>query len=167
MKAVLISIKPKWCELIDNGKKTVEVRKSKPKIDVPFKCYIYCTNDKHGWFNFAQKTRLDGKVIGEFICKGIMQPNDNLNLMSKLSCVPIDELIEYSNGKQLYGWRITDLVIYDKPKELSKFKKVGFMTEQQWLYNLYPNTHCHYEAWAKKFNITKPPQSYMLVEELR
>ena len=28
-KAVMISIKPKYCELIANGKKTVEVRKSR------------------------------------------------------------------------------------------------------------------------------------------
>lgn len=42
-KAVLISIHPKWCEMIANGKKTVEVRKSGPKLKTPFKCYIYCT----------------------------------------------------------------------------------------------------------------------------
>lgn len=43
MKSVLISIKPKWCELIASGKKTVEVRKTRPKIETPFKCYIYQT----------------------------------------------------------------------------------------------------------------------------
>ena len=43
MKSVLISIQPKWCELIASGKKTVEVRKTKPKLETPFKCYIYCT----------------------------------------------------------------------------------------------------------------------------
>ena len=32
MKSVLISIQPKWCELIASGQKTVEVRKSKPKM---------------------------------------------------------------------------------------------------------------------------------------
>lgn len=42
-KAVLISIRPKWCELIANGTKTVEVRKSRPKLETPIKCYIYCT----------------------------------------------------------------------------------------------------------------------------
>ena len=42
-KAVLISIRPKWCELIASGKKTIEVRKSRPKMEPPFKCYIYCT----------------------------------------------------------------------------------------------------------------------------
>ena len=43
MKAVLISIKPKWCDLIRRGRKTVEVRKTCPKLEVPFKVYIYCT----------------------------------------------------------------------------------------------------------------------------
>ena len=43
MKAVMISIRPEWCEKIASGKKTVEVRKTRPKIDPPFKCYIYCT----------------------------------------------------------------------------------------------------------------------------
>lgn len=47
-KAVLISIRPEWCEKIINGKKTVEVRKTRPKMDTPFKCYIYCTKDGRG-----------------------------------------------------------------------------------------------------------------------
>lgn len=46
MKSVLISIQPKWCELIASGKKTIEVRKTKPNSYTPFKCYIYCTNKK-------------------------------------------------------------------------------------------------------------------------
>ncbi len=46
MRSVLLSIRPKWCELIASGKKTIEVRKTRPKIPVPFKCYIYCTKPK-------------------------------------------------------------------------------------------------------------------------
>lgn len=46
MKSVLISIQPKWCELIASGKKTIEVRKTKPKLETPFKVYIYCTKDE-------------------------------------------------------------------------------------------------------------------------
>ena len=42
-QCVLISIRPQWCELIANGKKTIEVRKSRPKLETPFKCYIYET----------------------------------------------------------------------------------------------------------------------------
>ncbi len=44
--AVLLSVRPKWCELIASGKKTVEIRKTRPKIETPFKCYIYCTKPK-------------------------------------------------------------------------------------------------------------------------
>ena len=41
-QAVLISIRPKWCEKIIGGEKTIEVRKTRPKLQTPFKCYIYC-----------------------------------------------------------------------------------------------------------------------------
>lgn len=77
-KAILLSIQPKWCGLIANGKKTIEVRKTKPKIKVPFKAYIYCTNDKknHFWtgkrYSYADERSHNafdkdgnGKVIGE------------------------------------------------------------------------------------------------------
>ena len=73
MKSVLISIQPKWCELIASGKKTVEVRKTRPKLDLPFKCYIYETKGKQ----VEKITGCDityygrGKVIGEFVCDKI------------------------------------------------------------------------------------------------
>lgn len=97
-KAVLISIQPKWCELIANGKKTVEVRKTRPRLQTPFKCYIYMTKAKErllhivkdGDENYGEKyhgkpvfiktketswcTDLYGKeqkVIGEFVCDTI------------------------------------------------------------------------------------------------
>lgn len=89
MKAVLMSTQPKWCELIANGKKTVEVRKTKPKLETPFKVYIYCTKNKNkkidSWLNLYCDDRkittdirleepcykLNGKIIGEFVCDEI------------------------------------------------------------------------------------------------
>ncbi len=47
MKSVLLSIKPEYCFLIADDIKTIEVRKIKPKLDTPFKCYIYCTKDQN------------------------------------------------------------------------------------------------------------------------
>ena len=81
MKSVLISIKPKWCEKIANGKKTIEVRKTRPKIETPFKCYIYCTKGEILWLTqngVKSKTELagyllNGKVIGEFVCDWITE----------------------------------------------------------------------------------------------
>ena len=48
-KAVMLSIRPKWCEKIISGEKTVEVRKTRPKLETPFKCYIYCTVGRAGY----------------------------------------------------------------------------------------------------------------------
>lgn len=76
-KAVLLSIKPVWCSKIVLKEKTVEVRKTKPKImEPPFKCYIYCTKErsKMGWLRMVPGKnwqRLDDTVIGEFICDEI------------------------------------------------------------------------------------------------
>lgn len=173
MKSVLISIQPKWCHKIIDGEKTIEVRKTKPKLDTPFKVYIYCSAGSYDWRKdiwatayfppSGECTNMSQMVIGEFVCDGVYQ---NMSYDCEQSCVSVSELRKYANGKPLYGWHISDLKIYDNPRELSEFRKSGFMTEEEWLSNLYPNTHCHYEAWAKKFEITRPPQSYMCVEEL-
>lgn len=72
MKSVLISIQPKWCELIASGEKTIEVRKTAPKLKTPFKCYIYCTLGKglQDTLLTADRCRvLNGKVIGEFVLR--------------------------------------------------------------------------------------------------
>jgi predicted transcriptional regulator len=143
MKAVMLSIQPKWIELIASGKKTVEVRKTKPKIDVPFKCYIYCT--KGDWLTSVngkvQKPNnmeidlsadskieeLNGKVIGKFVCDKVVQFENDcytpaFEETADLSCVGYKGLYDYLGTKEYgYGWHITDLVIYDKPKELSEF----------------------------------------------
>lgn len=77
-KAVLISIRPEWCEKIINGEKTIEVRKTRPKLQTPYKCYIYCTAG-----NLSYKTP-NGmichccgcrEVIGEFTCDEITRVN--------------------------------------------------------------------------------------------
>ena len=78
-KAVLISIRPKWCEMIVNGKKTVEVRKTRPRLEPPFKCYSYCTKPRYPFEDFISYETEDGtvgfygggKVIGEFTCQEI------------------------------------------------------------------------------------------------
>lgn len=55
-KAVLISIRPKWCEKIVNGEKTIEIRKTRPRLETPFKCYIYCTLPRNPHEDFLQRT---------------------------------------------------------------------------------------------------------------
>ena len=54
MKAVLISIRPEWCAKIASGEKTIEVRKTRPKLETPFKCYIYCTLPRYPHEDFIE-----------------------------------------------------------------------------------------------------------------
>ena len=182
-KAVLISIRPKWVEKIANGEKTIEVRKTKPKMETPFKCYIYCTQDKHLAFMQNQTgTNLiacmdvnaaipvggaigNGKVIGEFTCDRIYElaplnhaPDD----VEKQACLTREEIVNYLKGTG-YGWHISDLRIYDTPRELSEFQRA---TD--------PCDSCHAEyTWectdCKKWggDIKRPPQSWCYVEDLQ
>ena len=136
-KAVLLSIQPRWCGLIASGKKTIEVRKTRPKIETPFKVYIYCTNDKknHFWtgkrYSYADERSHNafdkdgnGKVIGEFICDAIISHCEmaNADIAEQRGCIRREQLFEYANGAELYGWHISELKIYsDQPKALSEF----------------------------------------------
>ena len=173
MKSVLISIQPKYVELIASGKKTIEVRKTVPKGNKPFKVYIYQTKKK--WiYRLLEKLGLyQGKVIGEFICdradkqivfhKGITRImilgyKEKLFTLCKAAALSLDELHDYidKDGKDLelvYGWHISDLKIYDKPKELEEFKKpcpqVGCTCGTSGACNQY---------------LTRPPQSWCYVE---
>ena len=149
MKSVLISIQPKWCDLIASGKKTVEVRKTKPKLDEPFKVYIFCTLKGDDVFIVSDKAhKFNGKVIGEFMCKCMTSLKaDNLVQAyynnTQATCLTDAEIMQYANGGKLYYWHISDLVIYAKPRELSEFSKYGFS----------------HHVWLKR-----PPQSWCYVE---
>lgn len=145
MKSVLISIQPKWCELIARGEKTIEVRKTAPKLQTPFKCYIYCTltgsqemaKDLSKWRR-EKWWQKKGRVIGEFVCDRIDSifnvATTDWNLLcgstheyhKKLvsqACLTEQEVHEYAKGRNtIYCWHISDLKIYDKPRELGEFK---------------------------------------------
>lgn len=201
MKAVLMSIQPKWCALIASGKKTLEVRKTKPKLDVPFKVYIYCTKDKpylqsrnNMFFYLEDKDtigghgpglyiRLNGTVIGEFVCNKVEYwqhywKDDVLHIddMSALSCVDFFDLMKYANGGRLYGFRISDLKIYEHPKKLSEFKcfcdglsgNIGckgceyYYTESNESIGFYEECGCD-----NLRPLSRPPQSWCYVEELQ
>ena len=171
MKAILMSIQPKWCELIASGKKTIEVRKTAPK-EVPFKVYMYCTKGGYMYRCRFDENRLaipevwNGKVIGEFICDRVdeyeandrdrgwyIYPQDEV-------CMWTDEIAGYGKGKPLYGLHISELKIYDKPKELGEFKKYNRTCKFSDLG--YANPNC---KTCRDCNLTRPPQSWQYVDE--
>lgn len=178
-KAVMISIQPRWCELIAAGEKTMEVRKTRPKLETPFKCYIYQILPKSGDWN-----ERDGRVIGEFACDRIIWMaqigytksggapqyriaeyetwGHSIEPILKEAHLLEKELEMYLKGQAGFGWHISDLKIYDKPKKISEFKK--------------HNRECYFDnlgiatpkcSECTTCNLTKPPQSYCYVEELR
>lgn len=204
MKAILMSIQPKWCELIASGKKTVEVRKTKPKLEVPFKVYIYCTNTKPylvwgdvfrggSWnnefthlsgFNRADAEKIwdvfNGKVIGEFVCDHIyglinFLPYDSEDFHHDIfpcvleqTCLEDYEIDEYLGQKDGYGWHISNLVIYDKPRELRDFQlpcdhENDCGTCKRAIYCRSTRRFCRCDL---EDGLKRPPQSWCYCEEV-
>ena len=191
-KAVLISIRPKWVEKIANGEKTIEVRKTRPKLETPFKCYIYCTMD-HPYIsvscgeldklNYRTNTvgRCNGKVIGEFTCDRIYKiDKDSTDFLFKAGRLSVykqaaekkcglrvamtdDELHGYLGHCKGYGWHITDLRIYDMPKELSEFKTLCRVDADCCACPYYNYTKMDCDGRV----IGRPPQSWCYVDDVQ
>lgn len=183
-QAVLISINPKWCELIASGKKSIEVRKTKPKLLPTFKCYIYETKgeierprgDEDGYI--YQEGR--GAVIGEFVCDRIIDwhyipdPDESsdpgsmaydvLTADGEKTGLEYDDFEDYGKGAPLYGWHITDWMLYAEPRKINEFKRWN-RTEQTapcaHVFALYsPCESC------TECNLKRAPQSWCYVEEV-
>nr|DAG57448.1 MAG TPA: protein of unknown function DUF365 [Caudoviricetes sp.] len=106
----------------------------------------------------------NGKVIGEFTCDriyGLAPLNHAPDDVEQQACLTREEIVRYLNGVG-YGWHISDLKIYDKPRELREFKKI--------------NRDCFYAdlGLAKRdcpdcknsgCFLERPPQSWCCVEE--
>ena len=189
-KAVLISIRPKWCEKIVNGDKTIEVRKTRPKMNTPFKCYIYCTLPKYPHEDFIATNYPrpqfygGGKVIGEFtcdridwithigytgipnlvetrICDAATMRTSPVGGLLNAACLTPKMLNDYLAWGDGYGWHITDLRIYDAPRELSELERPYECNECDATWATECNA-CHEEV-----KIKRAPQSWCYVEEVR
>lgn len=145
MKSVLISIQPYYVFLIIARlmgwnipqEKTIEVRKDFPKDTAWNKrALIYCSKNKRSFKRIPTEYQLLmskflGKIIGEFVCDKIMRFTKYVGWLSDIQNYDISHdhlketclegLWQYGKGKPLYGWHISDLKIYDKPKELGEF----------------------------------------------
>lgn len=178
-KAVLISIKPQWAKKIFEGKKTIEIRRTHPSIDMPFKVYVYETKAQ-----FVKSVRGActtygygrGKVIGSFVCDRITNihcysDTKDTNIYEPYTCLTGEEICEYLNYEDGYGWHITEPKLFDKPRELREFR-TPFPFSKHCLnceinenrttkgFNAEYCSACSYF----KGNLTRPPQSYCFVE---
>ena len=172
-KAILISIRPKWVAKILNGEKTLEIRKSMPKCDLPIDVYIYCTKDKNqlvrcqekvwGYYKHtkgALKSYFNGKVVAKFTLNKVEKINSYFEpeqwymtrelggrkLMEK-SCLSFSKLDDYLFGRDGCAWHIENLEIFDEPKELSEFYTAKTNKLPRYL-----------------FPLTRAPQSWVYIE---
>lgn len=184
MKSVLISIQPYWVFLIIakamgwkiDKEKIIEVRKNFPKTEDWNKLVeIYCSKDKKS-FNQIPKEyqplmqKFLGKVVGKFVCDKIEEVYQcNSGWVKENGCISQDEFFDYLGiprgthfgyDKKAYAWHISDLKIYDKPKDLKEFKKpcdrfLDCITCKRLVRN---------DFLSCDNIITKPPQSWCYVE---
>lgn len=201
MKNIITSVSPYLCGKIASGDCKILVKKSAPKgVPFKAYIYCTSSNvhdciliDKSGLvltYATNHKTAIvdsgycgNSKVIGEFICDkverftvGSLRSDD----IEKLACLSYNEMINYfykpeeldgKTVKQGFAWHISDLKIYDKPKELSEFKTPPCEKSDcgGCKYRVVINTPETYEIDCFAVNgreITRPPQSYMFVEEV-
>ena len=168
-KAVLASVRPLYCYYYAIGRKTLELRKTCPKLDGPFKVYIYCTQKSYllsypfrGSYKFFDTNNKkdanlykhhEGKVVGEFICDSVYTvKNDNGNFHcvefpEKTNEIARDSCLGYSDMRRYclltsYAYHISNLKIYSEPVEIGRF------------------------TLTNGNQVIRPPQSYFYVKEL-
>lgn len=182
---ILASLKPYYYYLIAEEKKKIEVRKTALK-NLPQDIAFYMSKDEKSFAKipkeFQEKYRKHfGKVGMKVVCDkvelfkydydcGVDIEYDTLLKTS----IDRQDINVYSQFKNLYGWHISDLKIYDKPRELSEFKTPPCEKSEKacgnckWLVKI--NTPDVYECECYVEDgrpITRPPQSYMWVKELK
>lgn len=185
MKAVLMSIHPKWCELIASGKKTVEIRKNKPKLETPFKVYIYMTMDKCPKFVYDEKLEkqsvferaqnlANGRVIGEFVCDKVEQGHilwvkeqpEYYDRVEEKTQLTYRQMFDYLGESGIgWFWHISNLVIYDKPKGVSDFRKHCNHKNDCFNDACFNCERYDYIGHRCYDDVVRPPKSWCYVEE--
>lgn len=174
---ILASIKPYYYYLIAEGKKKIEVRKTALK-NLPQDIAFYMSKDEKSFAKIPKE--FQEKYREHFGKVGIRAVVDNMDVYAYDCCdgVDIDDdmLLEtmidreyiniYAKGKAIYGWHISDMKIYDKPKELSEFwgRKNCLAADTVECWNCFAACReingRHYQP------LSRPPQSWQFVEEL-
>lgn len=174
MKTILMSIKARHNRNIESGLKKSELRLKPPTCELPFKVLTY-------------ESGFDGrhKVVNEWICDNITTWRICVGIpahLPKAACVSVGKIREYSgkNCKDISEMRITNLKIYNKPKELSEFYKPckdvyqycegceygsTIIPPDEEEYALYHGgQYDRYETVCHNV-VTRPPQSWCYIEE--
>lgn len=195
MQGVMFSVRPEYCKRIAAGEKGIEVRKRAPKLPTPYKGYLYCTLQKRreDAFNLpisreemlrdipingmkCMSKYANGKVWAEFICDAdiplMFACSDPAALTTHFevpgTCLSDVEIMDYlGNGVEGHSLHISELKIYDRPRDISDFKKADacqYLTKDGCKYPY----HCFRAGQLKRCGdyLERPPQSWCYVEEI-
>ena len=171
MKAIMMSIRPQYVAKILNKEKTIEIRKKFPKDYVGW-VYIYCTksgevfknSDNHysAYKNRSKriyKGRLSNcAVVARFWCDKVVEFYDFDDDLCKKACLDRGEMLDYLGNKNGTAIHISDLEIFDKPKEISEFRHFV----KYW--KCIDEPYSHYACVEELVSLEKAPQSYMFIE---
>lgn len=184
-KAILINIRSEWVEKILKGEKTIEIRKTAPKCYLPIDVYIYCAKgnrdlymDTHHCcigFDLRGDTLLNGKVVAKFTLEKVSWFEDVIKPMSivEQSYLSASEVHDYTKGCSFYGWHISNLEVFNDPKELSDFgrlldkgtySKADYLNDAVWESMNEVTIQQERLMTEKLFIINKAPQSWQYVE---
>lgn len=90
----------------------------------------------------------------------------------KDACLSYDEIEKYAGDKDVYGWHIADLKLYDKPVGLYEFRRKceAMVCEgcNHLKYQRVNSDEYDYdcEFYNQEIPIMRPPQSWCYVEEV-
>lgn len=126
------------------------------------------------WADGDEYQCLNGRIIGEFVCDKVYliknqgsrfsvadEEQSVTNEIARQSCLDYDDMVGYLGNKDGYGLHITALKIYDKPKELSEFRKpfIDYVSPKE-------SKMVNPKIGISEY-VTRPPQSWIYVEELK
>lgn len=135
-EAIMISVRPERMAKILRGEIKTIVLKTAPKRGLPIDVFVYCANGSERFISTdAGISRINGKVVAKFtlrkaeeiICRPICGEWESYtetlgySEISEASCLENREIVRYLKGKKGYAWHISDLEIFDEPKELGEF----------------------------------------------
>ncbi len=116
-KAILMSIQPKWLVKILNGEKTIQIRKTMPKCELPIDVYLYCTKGKpflyEEWdgkeykitYTKEWQERANEEDYTSYEMFAIGDPYELLNglVVAKFTLKKVDEILNMVIGYAMYN----------------------------------------------------------------
>ena len=195
--AVMASIRPKWCAKIEGGRKTVEVRTTRPKIDPPFRCYMYCSKGSNKLLDIIRDGDCNygeiyhgppvfitspedsfyygnhGKVVGDFICDKIItiQPGKIRELMQSGT---LDGCYTGMTTREFVKYAGEKTVYFWHISDLNMDYMPRELTEFRRVCrnDLYCESCAMFSANKSRCGnaalyLTRPPQSWCYVEEMK